>query len=508
MKWMACLLLLSACTGHIDGDVFLDSNANGVPDKNEKFLTNLTVKMTQDGQPLNTFKTDGKGHFSTPIKKPGYYCLQVAEPALQENLMAQLASGAIPISAAPSVNQNIGVWSPPPAPSPRVGKQAGVTPALGVPSGFTATAGDRVVNLKWSTVSGATGYKIYWNTSVPVNATTGNLIPVNSSTTSSYSHPSLSNGTTYHYVIAATSGAGDGTLSNEASATPSATSTATTPASPATSPDKVVSGMVCQNVSGLNLTTHIPVTFDYQADLNSMPDRMKQSWKTGDTFSLGIPYPIGCVLKSLFLPDGLEFDSNDMDPGIRNVDDNVGRIDFKDAALSGSVKLNLRVKEDLPLGKYSVTLSPEAICPDGKKLELNPITIEITSLPHLYVSQSILKGDPGATVPWRVTLENSGSNNYEHVTLTATPPHQYVALANADPRCEGAGDKIECHVNVAANSSEVVEMQMLLTAPTELTHLAFQASAKLEDQSDVISGEDVGFDLIPAAPAAPPAPPP
>ena len=94
---------------------------------------------------------------------------------------------------------------------------------LSPPASLSATAGDKQVTLTWPSVSGATGYTIYWATSTGVTSATGTAI---TGATSPYSHAGLTNGTPYYYVVTATKGAVESKESSEASATPKATGTA------------------------------------------------------------------------------------------------------------------------------------------------------------------------------------------------------------------------------------------------------------------------------------------
>ncbi len=88
-------------------------------------------------------------------------------------------------------------------------------PAAPVPAGVAATAGDAEVTLTWTASMGATGYNVkrsstkggpYTNLSAPTAAT--------------YKDSSVTNGTTYYYVVSALNAAGESANSTEASATP------------------------------------------------------------------------------------------------------------------------------------------------------------------------------------------------------------------------------------------------------------------------------------------------
>jgi fibronectin type 3 domain-containing protein len=94
------------------------------------------------------------------------------------------------------------------------------------PTGLQATAGNALVSLSWTASTGATGYSVK-------RATTngGPYAAVATPSTTTYTDPSLTNGTTYYYVVAAINSAGASTNSSQVSATPTAPTTA--PAVPA-----------------------------------------------------------------------------------------------------------------------------------------------------------------------------------------------------------------------------------------------------------------------------------
>ncbi|WP_458125499.1 glycoside hydrolase family 6 protein [Paenibacillus sp. Z3-2] len=92
---------------------------------------------------------------------------------------------------------------------------AGVT-APAAPTALTATAGNAQVSLTWTASAGATSYNVKRALSASGPFTT---IAANVSGTS-YTNTSLTNGTTYHYVVSAVNTAGQSANSAVASATP------------------------------------------------------------------------------------------------------------------------------------------------------------------------------------------------------------------------------------------------------------------------------------------------
>jgi hypothetical protein len=89
--------------------------------------------------------------------------------------------------------------------------------AINAPNNLTATAGDSLVTLSWTAVDGAVGYNVKRSITAGGPYTT---IATNVTGTS-YIDNTVTNGTTYYYVVTAVDGSGsESANSNEASATP------------------------------------------------------------------------------------------------------------------------------------------------------------------------------------------------------------------------------------------------------------------------------------------------
>jgi hypothetical protein len=103
-------------------------------------------------------------------------------------------------------------------------KAAPTAPAA--PPNLTATGGNQQVSLAWTASTGATSYN------VKRAATNGGpYTTVASPVGTSYTDTTVTNGTTYYYVVTAVSASGESANSNQASATPGAT-----PPAPPTNP--------------------------------------------------------------------------------------------------------------------------------------------------------------------------------------------------------------------------------------------------------------------------------
>ncbi len=114
------------------------------------------------------------------------------------------------VTVRPSNGDGNGAWS-----SASVLTLEGAPQVPAVPTALNATAGDRQVALNWSASSGATSYNVKRATS-----SGGPYTTVSSPTTNSHTDTSLTNGTTYSYVVSAVNAAGESGNSSQVSATP------------------------------------------------------------------------------------------------------------------------------------------------------------------------------------------------------------------------------------------------------------------------------------------------
>lgn len=110
-------------------------------------------------------------------------------------------------------------------------------PAAPVPTNLAATGGNTVVTLTWTASSGATGYNVKRATK-----SGGPYTQTAAPTSPGYTDSSVTNGTTYYYVVSALNSAGESANSTEVSATPKGPSAPPAPPSGlvATAGDTVV----------------------------------------------------------------------------------------------------------------------------------------------------------------------------------------------------------------------------------------------------------------------------
>ncbi|ADH85183.1 Lcl domain-containing protein [Desulfurivibrio alkaliphilus] len=124
------------------------------------------------------------------------------------------------ISAACTVTATFapGGPAPAPAPAPAPDPAPAPAPALAAPEDVVATAGYRLglgtIEISWSAVTNATGYRVYWGEESGVHPETATV------TETSHQLTNLTPDQTYYLVVAATAPGGTGPASVEVSATP------------------------------------------------------------------------------------------------------------------------------------------------------------------------------------------------------------------------------------------------------------------------------------------------
>jgi len=170
----------------------------------QSLQTRLVWDAVTTAESYNVYWTDDG---STPTKKSGNRITGPESPFTHANLTNNTEYKYV-VTARGSEGE--GVESNVAAATPGVGP-------LPAPAELHAGVDDGRINLSWDNVTLASSYNVYWTNDGSTPTTASNQI---AGITSPHTHTGLSNGTEYTYVMATASAAGEGPLSNVATATP------------------------------------------------------------------------------------------------------------------------------------------------------------------------------------------------------------------------------------------------------------------------------------------------
>jgi hypothetical protein len=144
-----------------------------------------------------------------------------SEPDLPSGLAVILTSGSCKISGAPTLLQDVITYTI------KATNFAGDSTAtvsigvsLGIPRNLLVAKGDAIINLAWSIVSGATGYKIYYSQN-EINASNLGSTPSVQVSNASGRVSGLTNNTLYYFAVTAVKDGVEGSQSAMVTATPS-----------------------------------------------------------------------------------------------------------------------------------------------------------------------------------------------------------------------------------------------------------------------------------------------
>ena len=231
------------------------------------------------------------------------------------------------------------------------------TAAPPAPTSLAATGGSGQVNLSWAASPGAASYNVKRATVTGGPYTTVST-PAGSVTGTSYADTSVTNGTTYYYVVTAVNVAGEGPASNEANATPttprinagggaySSTTLGTFQA------DTAYTGGGTWSFYGLNITG------------TNDPELYRTVRYSASSFSYALPAAPGSYTLRLHFVEG---DAHALTPGFRTfnvlVNDRAALSNFDVAAAGGGLgrALDESLPVTVPSGSGGVTVTFQTV---------------------------------------------------------------------------------------------------------------------------------------------------
>ncbi|MFH1830826.1 MAG: hypothetical protein ABH871_08655 [Pseudomonadota bacterium] len=240
-----------------------------------------------------------------------------------------------------------------------------------------------------------------------------------------------------------------------------------------------VGDQYCEDVKFKGFTALIPVNMDYEAAISAMPERLEVKCYAGAECELVIPYPDGCQLETIYLPQGLSLAKDDQ-AGI-SYNDSLNSISFDaSAGITGAsaqkaatarpaisvgnyrlVILNLKVESDVDIGTTEYKITPAAKCAD-QTLSLQTIQMDIEREFDLAVYQDLKtmgKIKTQNNVTFAASVENRGRStvSYGDLTITIIPESadSTLDLQTLPEGCKNYVTKVICRIEeIAPKSTE------------------------------------------------------
>jgi hypothetical protein len=384
----AAYLMLAGCGGSVTGQVFIDKNGDGIRDSNEMGVPYAQVSVTRDNKKIAEHYTDTEGYFDIQIKRqPGTVCVST-DLAFAESNLDYIR-----------YYQDKGL----PAAAMKVSP----------PKAQAADDDDDDYDYDDDGVADEED-----------------------------NCPSHANA---DQADADNDGEGDACDSDQIGEDEVTAETRDTD-----STSGWVGAKYCRDVKSSGFEVEIPVSMDYHSAISTLPERLTVKCYAGAECEVTIPYPQGCKLHTIYLPEGL-IPLSTSDEGISynasmnslSFDENVGEDGSKTfkaqetsrPTLATSdymiVSLTLKTADKIDIGTANVSIKPSADC-DGQTIELPKIPIEISRQFELALYQHLGTTGTlysGSNVQLTAGVENKGIGGVYHGDLTITPPSGSVILS-------------------------------------------------------------------------------
>lgn len=385
---VAAYFMLAGCGGSVTGQVFIDKNGDGIRDSNEMGVPYAQVSLTRDNKKIAEHYTDTEGYFEIPIKRqPGTICVSTDLSFAESNLdyIRYYQDQGLPAAAM----------------------------KISPPKGQTFKA----------------------ETADDEEEDTDNDDDNDGILDSADNCPTVANASQTD-----SDGDGWGDACDDDDEERDDTVTAESPDS--TSTAGWVGAKYCREVKSAGFEVEIPVAMDYEAAISTLPERLTVKCYAGAECEVTIPYPRGCQLHTIYLPEGLspastgEGISYNASMNSLSFEEDVGEDGSKTfkametsrptLATSDFMILTLKLKtsDKIDIGTTDTSLKPSADC-DGQTLELPTIPIELSRqfdiavYQHLNTTGTLYSGQ---YVELTVGVENRGVGGVYHGDLTIIPP--------------------------------------------------------------------------------------
>jgi hypothetical protein len=476
--------VLLACTGKLEGYVFLDENGNNTRDDFENNLANLAFTVTKDDEEILDAQTDASGEYSVASEGSGTYCVSINDSDLS------------------STNDD------------------GTTPSV-IAATLIRDAAQPEAYLQ----------SVRFATTTTEETVCDDSIDDDSDGDIDCDDSDCSEDTACVESICddeldddddGDTDCDDSDCSADTACDTSSTDSETTTDSEPT----VESGSACDDTRGGTLNLNIPIAKDYSTAVAALlADTSESVVSRSDIVTLSIQYPSSCefdtglYLSSSLTPMNVPTEAYDSLTGQLNLNTVVAEATSADLAISeplsvaddaiGTYSLELCVGDvsgsscvsDGSLDSRTVTVEPSVICPDDSVVTLKSHSIEIDSQNDVDVTQSMSGTQTyGATITVTTTITNNSSVDYEasQVELVLTSP-SYTTSQSYDSSCSNLGQTANCTFDLDASGSVILTTSFVLPATLQ-DNTEFTMSAELtlttNGSSTTFAGDDVVFSLV------------
>ncbi len=204
LRIVAVVLFLAVTAACGDSGPAAPKNLTAVAGSTSVALSWDSVDSTTETMKYNVYR----GTTTGPLTSKTKIASSLTEVSYTDTSVAVNTTYYYQVTAEDSKGESVG--------SDEVSVSVGTLPA---PTNLTGTSGVGLVQLSWDSVLGATGYNIYRGTTQSGSLSGKTIIGTGISTTS-YTDPMVTIGTTYYYQVTATDGSLESGGSNEVAVTP------------------------------------------------------------------------------------------------------------------------------------------------------------------------------------------------------------------------------------------------------------------------------------------------
>lgn len=413
------LAALSACSGQIQGEIFLDENGNNLKDGNEKAIVGVPFTVTLDNSTYKTGSTDDEGRYLVRMDGTninGNYCIKV--DALDLALINQSAKSKSlamkELEASDSCPVDIN----------------------GEPD---------------CTNENCCGYAVCESASICQESDAGNNNEDNQCPTDDTGDPICT----------------DSRCANQSACQ--------------TDSITIKSMEACGEPSGTSMTLDVPIAQDYSSRVGEISKTYPNTVHIGDTITVDIVYPSSCTfelytLPSSFMPDGLSEAYNEITGELsleRIVQDNSSNLTKKDKPPLGhdklySYALSLKVVGSEGLAETEQIIQPSLICPDGNTVQASSTKVNIKGDQSLSLNAGISPDCPAlgesATISADITnLLNSDISGAIY-SVSISGGNDNLTITSLPSQCWNKGSGIECDIGtLSPGANETLSFEFKMT---------------------------------------------